>query len=317
MGPDICGFLGDTNAELCKRWSALGAFYPFSRNHNGDHNIDQDPAVWVDRGHPEVTKAALNSLRLRYQLLPYLYTLFYHAHNHGITIARPVFHEFPMDSNTFTIDEQFMLGTSVLISPFLYEKQTVVNAYLPYCVWYEVISNLKNVNKVKKINTGHVTLTDNDAGVPPIHIRGGTILAMSSQSEHANTDSVRQKPFDILVLPGEDGSASGDLFWDDGDSIDTIEKEQYNYFTFGLHSNCSLDLNVIKSGYSTKLVISNVVIYGTNTDSVVVTLDGKTVSSIVTNSIRIQVNLDLSSKKSGQKWTLNWKSSKTNNCNLD
>ena len=162
-----------------------------------------------------------------------------------------------------------------------------------------------------------MTLADNDRGIPPIHLRGGSIFPISSESHHANSDSVRQKPFDILVLPDTDKSAYGDLFWDDGDSIETIKNNQYNYFTFKLHSNCSMDINVIKSGYSTKLVISDVVIYGTNTDPVVVTLDGKTVTSSVTNSIQIQVNIDLSSKKSGQKWTLNWKSIITNKCNLD
>ena len=123
--------------------------------------------------------------------------------------------------------------------------------------------------------------------------------------------------FNLLVLPGEDKSASGDLFWDDGDSIETIEKNEYNYFTFILHNNCSLDINVIKSGYSAKLPINNVVIYGTNSDPVVATLDGKTVASSIANSLQINVNLDLGSKKSGQKWTLNWKSSKTNECNLN
>ena len=162
-----------------------------------------------------------------------------------------------------------------------------------------------------------MTLADNDLGIPPIHLRGGSILPMSSESHHANSDSVRQKPFDLLVLPDTDRSAYGDLFWDDGDSIDTIEKNKYNYFTFKLHRNCSLDINVIKSGYSTKLVISDVVIYGINSDPVVVTVDGRTVTSIVTNSIQIHINIDLSSKKSGQKWTLNWKSIITNKCNLD
>ena len=157
MGPDICGFQGNASAQLCKRWSALGAFYPFSRNHNDYMKTDQDPAVWVDKGHPEVTAAALNSLRLRYQLLPYLYTLFYHAHVNGHTVARPLFHEFPLDNNTYAIDEQLMLGPSLLVSPFLYDKQTVVKAYLPNCVWYDVLSNMTKVNKTGKVRFYYVS----------------------------------------------------------------------------------------------------------------------------------------------------------------
>jgi len=99
----------------------LGAFYPFSRNHNDIKAQDQDPAVWATRGHPDVTEAARVSMTLRYAMLHYLYTLFFRAHTMGETVARPVFHEFPHDNNTHGIDQQFMWGRSVLISPFLFE----------------------------------------------------------------------------------------------------------------------------------------------------------------------------------------------------
>jgi len=99
----------------------LGAFYPFSRNHNDLQSKDQDPAVWIEKGHPEVTNAARNALNVRYQLLPHLYTLFYRSRVFGDTLARPVFHNFPKDVDTYDIDQQFMWGSSILISPFLFE----------------------------------------------------------------------------------------------------------------------------------------------------------------------------------------------------
>ena len=70
-----------------------------------------------------------------------------------------------------------------------------------------LLANLTLFNKTCK-----VTLADNDRGIPPIHLRGGSILPISSESHHANSDSVRQKPLNLLVLSDTDKSAYGDLF---------------------------------------------------------------------------------------------------------
>jgi len=77
-----------------------------------------------------VTEAARNALYMRYSLLPYLYTLFYRAHISGNTVVRPLFHEYPMDNNTYDIDKQFMWGSSVLISPFLYQVYHILYAHI-------------------------------------------------------------------------------------------------------------------------------------------------------------------------------------------
>lgn len=102
---DICGFSGNTTQELCSRWQQLGAFYPFSRNHNEINAIvsisiklhfvlcdpqAQDPTVWDNKTIGIIRR----SLLLRYSLLPYLYTLFYLAHTNGDTVARPLFMQY-------------------------------------------------------------------------------------------------------------------------------------------------------------------------------------------------------------------------------
>uniref|UniRef100_A0A8C7A103 alpha-glucosidase n=1 Tax=Nothoprocta perdicaria TaxID=30464 RepID=A0A8C7A103_NOTPE len=86
VGADICGFNSDTTYELCLRWMQLGSFYPFSRNHNAEGNSAQDPAVFG----AEFAKISRDTLRIRYSLLPYLYTLFYESHVHGNTVGNKV-----------------------------------------------------------------------------------------------------------------------------------------------------------------------------------------------------------------------------------
>lgn len=111
----------NASPELCRRWLQLGAYYPYSRSHNTLRATDQDPGYWTEVGFPEVTQSAVAALRVRYQLLHYLYTAFYHAHTSGVTVVRPMHHEFPRDAHARTIDQQFLLGGSLLVSPFLFE----------------------------------------------------------------------------------------------------------------------------------------------------------------------------------------------------
>ena len=122
IGADICGFNGDTNEELCARWHALGAFYPFSRNHNADTAREQDPAVLG----ANVTAAAKTALEWKYSLLPYLYTLFYKAHTSGDTVVRPLFFEFVTDAKSYEIETQFLWGPAVMVVPTLEERATTV-----------------------------------------------------------------------------------------------------------------------------------------------------------------------------------------------
>uniref|UniRef100_A0A672GPQ1 Maltase n=1 Tax=Salarias fasciatus TaxID=181472 RepID=A0A672GPQ1_SALFA len=106
-GADICGFFQEAEYEMCLRWMQLGAFYPYSRNHN----------AWDDK-FAEVSRDVLN---IRYTLLPYLYTLMYEAHTEGTTVVRPLLHEFVDDRATWDIHRQFLWGPALMISPALDE----------------------------------------------------------------------------------------------------------------------------------------------------------------------------------------------------
>lgn len=207
VGADICGFLGDTTEELCSRWMQLGAFYPFSRNHNSLDQRDQDPAAFGQ----QLIVASKEALRVRYTLLPYLYTLLNNAHRKGNSVARPLFFQYPEDQMALEIDTQFMWGSGLLFSPVLQQGARSVTAYFPKDRWYEyykgsiIDSNGENIVLPASFETVN------------LHIRGDSVIP--TQKAELTTTESRKNPYDLIVALNETGHAHGTLYIDDGDQL--------------------------------------------------------------------------------------------------
>ncbi|RLV83702.1 hypothetical protein DV515_00016396, partial [Chloebia gouldiae] len=264
VGADICGFNHNTTYELCLRWMQLGSFYPFSRNHNSMENIEQDPAVFGDT----FAKISRDTLRIRYSLLPYLYTLFYESHVHGGTVVRSLMHEFTSDPETHGIDTAFLWGPAFMIAP----GARSVSVYFPEAEWFDYYTGLKVPSAWKKT----YTTVSAPLNKIPLYIRGGYILPQ--QAPATTTTESRLNPFGLIIAVDEEGQASGSLFWDDGDSIDTIEKENYFLakYTF---SNGSLKTEIVKNGYpgAGTLKYNKITILGLKLRPQAVSLNGRSI----------------------------------------
>ena len=117
---------------------------------------------------PSVAAIAREVLAIRYSILPYYYTLFYKAHRPvsqdnapAATVVKPLFFEFPTDPKTYDIDQQFLVGNGLLISPVLQEGATSVSAYFPAGKWYdwyshEVVSSGSGETKELPTPTGRI-----------------------------------------------------------------------------------------------------------------------------------------------------------------
>lgn len=250
VGADVCGFGGDTTEELCVRWMQLGAFYPFMRNHNDKPNAPQEPYVFGQRAQAAMRTA----LNLRYSLLPFLYTLFHHAHTSADTVARPLFIEFPTDPNCQSIDKQFLWGSSLLISPVLEEGAVEVAAYLPRGIWYSLHDGQPFYSG------GQYLLLAAPLDVINVHVREELIIPQ--QEPALTTTASRRNPFFLTVALSAGGWARGDLFWDDGESLDTFETQNYCYIIFMAGQSQLVSEPVKLNGELDGLVLGGLQVFG-------------------------------------------------------
>ncbi|XP_031791831.1 maltase-glucoamylase, intestinal [Piliocolobus tephrosceles] len=258
VGPDICGFALDAPEELCRRWMQLGAFYPFSRNHNGQGFKDQDPASFG--ADSLLLNSSRHYLNIRYTLLPYLYTLFFHAHSRGDTVARPLLHEFYKDNSTWDVHQQFLWGPGLLITPVLDEGAEKVVAYVPDAVWYDYETGNQLRWRKQKVE---MELPGDKIG---LHLRGGYIFP--TQQPNTTTVASRKNPLGLIIALDENKEAKGELFWDDGETKDTVANKVYLLCEFSVTQN-RLEVNISQSTYKdpNNLAFNEIKILGTEEPS--------------------------------------------------
>jgi len=136
-GSDIGGFAEQPSGELYARWIQLGVFHPFCRTHSsGDHG-EQEPWSFGT----EVIDITRKFVELRYQLLPYLYTMFWNYVNDGTPMLKPLVYFDQEDMHTHYRTDEFIFGNQILVCPILEPNAQGRRMYLPKGNWYNYWTN--------------------------------------------------------------------------------------------------------------------------------------------------------------------------------
>ncbi len=205
--------------ELYTRWLQYAVFLPIFRS----HGTDAPREIWRfgEPGTPFYDTIA-NYIRLRYQLIPYIYSLAAQVTLNGYTLMRPVALDFPDDTATYNLTDQYMFGSAFMVCPvtqpmyYRRNSEPILDApktrkvYLPKAIqWYDFWT--------EKIFVGGQTIeADAPLDIIPLFVRAGSILPMAPVMQYV--DEHPDAPYEIRIYCGADGEFT--LYEDAGDGYD-------------------------------------------------------------------------------------------------
>lgn len=244
MHSDLGGFAGDLDdTEMYTRWLQYGVFQPIYRPH-AQEETSSEP-VFKD----EKTKnLARESIRMRYSLMPYNYTLAFENNQKGTPFMRPLFFEEPNNEKLATVSDAYLWGNVFLISPITDAGMDSKKVYFPKgSTWFDFFNGMTYYGGQE-----YVIVTEENH--IPVFVRAGSFIPMVKPVQSTKYYSTKELTvhyyFDESVK-----SSAGTMYDDDGETPNAFEKGEYELMTFKseLKSDAlTINFNSNKGNYKTK-----------------------------------------------------------------
>jgi alpha-glucosidase len=208
VGVDIGGFQGAPSAELFTRWLQLGVFYPFMRVHSGFATPPREP--WSYGARYELLNR--QAIDLRYQLLPEIYNVIHEASETGLPVLRPLLLEFPNDSESISRQQEFLLGSDLLVVPVECEGARQQEVYLPPGIWHD----FRTGKVLGAPNSGTTIQFPVTLSSIPMFVRDGAFIFR--QPIVQNTGAMSGRPLQVTLYSASRSETS--FYEDDGETLD-------------------------------------------------------------------------------------------------
>lgn len=204
VGADIGGFAENTTPELFLRWMQYGTLTPFCRNHSMSKNYQY---AWVFG--QTVLKHVREAIRLRYRLMPYIYSSFVRASETGEPVQRPLVFDFQYDATVTAIDDEYLFGRDLLVAPVLAAGTTARQVYLPAGRWYDWRDDAAFEG-----NQHVIVPTPMDR--IPLYARGGAVIPMWPEAPDSTSGYFPDVVELHFFVPEDDSTHRSLLQEDDG-----------------------------------------------------------------------------------------------------
>lgn len=207
IGCDVGGFNDMPSGELYARWLQAAALTPFLRSHSVGWVGNKEAWEYGD----EFTKINRASVELRYQFLPYLYTLFREHERTGAPVMRPLWYEFPNDKLTYLINDQYMVGSDVLVAPVVKEGMRTRGIYLP------VGADWIDWHTGEKLESGKTHYLTAPLDRLPIFVRVGAVIPTQSVIQHTGEMPSASVTLNVITGIAPDKTETATLYQDAGE----------------------------------------------------------------------------------------------------
>ncbi|MBN8575752.1 MAG: glycoside hydrolase family 31 protein [Cytophagales bacterium] len=261
-GYDAGGFVGDANTKLFARWISIAALSPFFRAHTMINTRDSEPWSYGE----EVENICRNYIKFRYQLMPYIYSLFYDASKTGMPVQRSLAINYTHDPLVYSglYQNQYLFGPAILVAPVESNKE-LLKIYFPEGTWYDLYTG-------KQWQGNQEAIIESPIHKLPVFVKAGSVLPMRPAQAHAGIASTE------LALHIYCGNESTEflLYSDDGE---TFQYQQGACATRLIQNHGSQNLVVVgksEGAYTTTYTTLKIVLHGSNASQA--TINGKSFS---------------------------------------
>jgi alpha-glucosidase/alpha-D-xyloside xylohydrolase len=173
---------------------------------------DRRGVLASELNNPTIEPIAKKYAELRYQLMPYTYTLAWQARAAGMPLMRAMWLHYPDDERARALGTQYLWGRDLLIAPIFRKGAEAREVYLPRGDWYDWWTNAK-------IAGGQTVTRQADLATMPIYVRAGAIIPLDPVRQH--TGEATNEPTTLRIYRGADGDFT--LYEDDGASQEYLK----------------------------------------------------------------------------------------------
>ncbi len=248
VGYDVAGFTGEASVGLFARWITVGAFSPFFRGHTMVNSPNAEPWAYGE----EVENIARNFIRFRYQLMPYLYSVFAEAARTGMPVQRSLAITHTHDPRVYqsAYQNQYFFGPYLLVAPVV-SHQHFAKIFFPPGAWYSLYDGTR-------IEGDQEVIVESPLHRLPVYVQAGAILPLQPPVLHT------REPVAELILHVYAGGQENtfDFYEDDGATF-AFERGEYHSRRLTHHGPTRrLTLEAVKGTYRSELATLRIILHG-------------------------------------------------------